>query len=161
MRILYVIACSSLLTLTACKVKAEELYIRGLGEIFSAGVCSIGAGKCISSFFVDNAIADFCERRPKQIRVAGHSLGASAAIRFVNGMQACGLKVDAAAFLDPMVHPREYGIPAGIRTLTLYSTTYAGVGENQPDAEFYTGGHIMQAFDPSVLRRVRALFDRR
>ena len=146
----------------AAPARSEEVYITGFGHIFSAGICSVGPGRCISYLFVESAIEDVCTKRPTTpVRVVGHSMGASAAIKFVNGVTACGVKVDAAAFLDPLVHPKTFGIPKGVRTLTLYSPGFFGAGEGQEDAERYSGGHIMQAFDGSVHSRVRALFDRK
>lgn len=146
--------------IVSAPARTEEVYITGFGHIFSLGVCSIGPGRCISYLSVEGTIEDLCSSRPKTpIRVAGHSMGASAAIKLVNGVHACGLKVEAAAFLDPLTHPRAFGIPKGVRTMTLYSPGFFGAGEGHADAERYAGGHIMQAFDGRVHARVRALFD--
>lgn len=139
--------------------RSEEIYFRGLGEVFSAGVCGIGSGSCWSFLGVENAIADFCKRRPKPVFVAGHSMGGSAAMRFVHGLSECGMTVDAAAFLDPMAHP--YDIPSGMRTVTLYSTFFAGTGEGYSDAHSIGGSHIGMAFSPAVRGIVRDLFDRK
>lgn len=134
---------------------AEEIYFRGLGEVFSLGVCSVGPGECRSFLSVEAEIRRLCDNPPRgPVRVVGHSLGASAALRAVHGLADCGVKVDAAALLDPMTHP--YDIPRGTRILSIYSTTYAGVGEGRRGARFYPGGHIAIANDANVLAEVRA-----
>lgn len=144
--------------LLACApARAEEVYFRGLFEVFSVGVCAIGPGRCVSYLSVESIIDDLCTSRPRSVAIAGHSLGASAAIRAVQGLKACGVRVKAAAFLDPMVHP--YGIPKGTKTLVIYSPAFAGSGEGHSDATKYPGGHIGLAFDPAIRARVRALFD--
>jgi len=53
-------------------------------------------------------------------------------IVFVNAVTACGVKVKSAVFLDPMTHPKAFGIPKGVRTLTIYSVNFAGVGKGMP-----------------------------
>lgn len=163
---------------------SEEVYITGFGHIFSLGICGIGPGRCVSYLGIEGTIEDICRTRPNTpIRVAGHSMGASAAIRFVNGVHACGLKVDAAAFLDPQTHPSAFGLPKGVRTMTLYTANHTGIGEKKKafaspanenvmaafdpaarlgrydDAQRDGASHIGQAFDGSVHARVRALFD--
>lgn len=148
--------------IAASSAKAEEIYITGFGHIFSAGICSIGPGRCVSYLGIEGTVNDICSAKPKApVKIVGHSMGASAAIRAANSLHACGVKVEAVAFLDPQTHPRAFGIPKGVRTLTLYSPGFYGNGEGQPDAERYAGGHIMQAFDPAVHARVRRLFDGR
>lgn len=145
--------------IAAAPASAEEVYFRGFGQIFSAGVCWIGPGRCTSYLMVEREIEDLCQRRPSPIFVAGHSMGGSAAMRLVHGLDACGVKVNAAAFLDPMAHP--YDMPAGTKTLTFYSAVYAGTGEGKPGSIFIGGSHIGLAFNGEIRARIRALFDKR
>ena len=140
------------------KAPAEEVYITGLGHIFSLGVCSLGSGRCVSYLFVESVIADLCQRKAR-VKVAGHSMGASAAIKLVREVSACGGKVEAAAFLDPLTHPGDYNLPKSTRTLTLYSPGFYGPGEGKPGAVRYHGTHIGMAHDGEVLGKVRRLFD--
>jgi hypothetical protein len=154
-----------LLVLAACtnpaSAKADrEIYFTGLGHIFSVGICTIGPGSCISHAWVESTIQQVCKEKPASVSVVGHSLGASAAIVFVNAVTKCGVKVKSAVFLDPMTHPKAFGIPKGVRTLTIYSANFAGIGEGHADAEYYGGEHIGMAFDPYVLNRARKFMDR-
>lgn len=142
-------------SLTASDSNAGETYFTGLGHVFSLGICSVGPGDCRTHLSVESYIEETCAARPKDsIRLAGHSLGASAAMRAVHGLAECGVKVDAVAMLDPMIHP--YDMPRGTRWLALYSAPYWGVGEGKPGAIYVGGGHIELAHSPSILRRVRA-----
>lgn len=138
----------------------REVYITGLGHIFSLGICAVGKGDCTSYLFVESKIEQLCKERPKSVSVVGHSMGASAAIKFTNELHKCGVHVQSAVFLDPLVHPKQFGLPKHVRTLTLYSYGFAGSGEGHADAEYYSGGHIWQAFDPAVLDRARKFLDR-
>jgi hypothetical protein len=154
-----------LLLLASCTAPAfakeeREIYFTGLGHVFSVGICTIGSGSCISHAWVENTISQVCKEKPASVSVVGHSLGASAAIVFVNAVTACGVKVKSAVFLDPMTHPKAFGIPKGVRTLTIYSVNFAGIGEGHADAEYYGGEHIGMAFDPYVLSRARKFMDR-
>ena len=154
-------AAISLAALTA-PARAEEIYLTGFGHVFSLGICSIGPGRCVSYLFVESTIADLCQNKAGDpVRVVGHSMGASAAIKLAREVSACGRRVEAAAFLDPLVHPKAYGLPRGTRSLTLYSPGFAGAGEGQADAESYAGGHIGLAFDPGVHARVRVFLNRK
>ena len=150
--------CTSVLLAAAAvapdAARSEEIYFRGLGEIFSAGICTVGPGSCRSFLSVEAEIERLCADRPAApVKVAGHSLGASAAMRAVHGLAECGVKVSAAAFLDPMTHP--YDMPAGTRVFVIYSVPYAGVGEGHPGVMFYPGGHVALANDPTIISRVR------
>jgi hypothetical protein len=159
------VAALCLLVLASCTnsafAKAErEIYFTGLGHVFSVGICTIGSGSCISHAWVESTIAQVCNEKPASVAVVGHSLGASAAIVFVNAVTKCGVKVKSAVFLDPMTHPKAFGLPKGVRTLTIYSVNFAGIGEGHADAEYYRGEHIGLAFDPYTLNRARKFIDR-
>lgn len=151
-------ACAAaMLCAPAC---ASEVYLTGFGHIFSVGICGIGPGRCSSYLAVEAVAQEICASPPREgLKIAGHSMGASAAIRLAHMASACGVKVKAVALLDPLAHP--YDMPKGARVLTIYSPAFAGIGEGKADAERYGGPHITMTFDPALRDRVRSFFDGR
>lgn len=139
-------------------LRSEEIYFRGLGEVFSAGICSVGPGACRSFLSVESEIERLCAAPAKgPVKLAGHSLGASAAMRAAHGLAECGVRVEAVVMLDPMIHP--YDMPRGTRWVALYSAPYWGVGEGKLGAEYIGGSHVGLANSPAVLRRVRLILN--
>ena len=143
-----------LAAMIATPAAAEDLFIKGFGDVFSAGLCEIGPGRCISYTAIDGEIADFCARRPKPIRVVGHSFGAMAAIEFVMEVRKCGLTVEAAFLLDPLTAPR---LPSATRTRVIYSPAYASMfADGQPNQRTVDVSHVGQTFDPGIQAEIRS-----
>lgn len=144
------------LSCIAASAHARDIAFTGFLHVPSLPVCSILPGaECINYLAVDAPIERYCRDRPTgAIRVLGHSMGGGAATTFVKALAACGLKVDAVALFDPMIHP--FDMPAGTRVIVFYSASSAGIGEGHPDAIFVGGDHISMTGRPDIRERARA-----
>lgn len=139
-------------------VRAEEYYFRGALEVASLGICALGPGDCWSNHFVDAAIERACNSPSREpIKVAGHSLGAAAALRFTWEAAKCGRKVSKVVFLDPLTVA--YDMPPGTRW-RAYCTPGFRVNcdmENGDEAVFNL--HAFQTFSPELLRKARGFLN--
>lgn len=142
------------LTLTLSQpVKAETIAISGFLWV-SPGICSIvPTDTCTNYYFVAGEAERLCRERPKNIKIVGHSMGGSGAMDLLHRLDECGLKVSHVAVLDPQAHP--YDIPKGTKTLTIYSSVMAGIGEGHTDSVNMGGEHIGMALRPDIRNRIR------
>ena len=139
-------------------VKSETIGISGF-LFASPGICPIvHTDTCTNYYFVAGLAERLCLERPKHIDLIGHSMGASGVMDLVHRLDECGVKVDHAVMLDPQAHP--YDIPKGTKTLTIYSSVMAGIGEGHADSVNMGGEHIGMALRSDIRNRIRSFLNR-
>lgn len=92
-------------TVKVCNKKAHEIYIRGLGWVFSGGLDALAHKRCgvLLDWYEADAYAEkvCADSSIKVIKIAGHSLGGGRANALNNKFRACGKRVAVLATLDP------------------------------------------------------------
>lgn len=153
-------AASVLVALAASPVRSEEYYFRGLGEIFSAGVCFVGSGECYSYMNVHGAIRDACavSNKSANVKVVGHSFGAAAALKFTWEVTKCGRNVTHVVFMDALTTP--YGLPKNTKWRAYQTPGFSGNVNKSANVVSVGDLHAFQTFNTTTLNSAREFLDR-
>lgn len=122
-----------------------EIYIRGLGWIFSGGLDDLAmerGGKLIDWYQAEDVAAEICQMKVKpRVYIAGHSLGGGAAFQMANELAKCNVRVIAIVAMDPV---GRVPVSADIRVATFWNPVL----------------HSVMTHDPNIKNTIREMFRR-